>query len=119
MSGGDLQKQIYVGIATHDYPLIEGAMELIKKYNVPKEKYEFQMLYGVRTHMAQKIANSGHRMRVYVPYGADWFPYSIRRLAENPFMALHITKAIFMDPLSARAKNLGHLIGALKPETMS
>lgn len=90
-----LQNKIYVGIATHDKPLIEGAYELIKKYNVPKNMYEFQMLYGVTPKLRQSIVDDGHLMRIYVPFGKDWFGYSTRRLKENPKMASHIIKAIF------------------------
>ncbi len=90
-----LQNKIYVGIATHDKPLIEGAYELIKKYNVPKNMYEFQMLYGVTPKLRQSIVDNGHLMRIYVPFGKDWFGYSTRRLKENPKMASHIIKAIF------------------------
>ena len=87
--------KIHVGIATHDKPLIEGAYRLIKKYNVPKNMYEFQMLYGVTPKLRESIVNDGHTMRVYVPYGKKWFNYSTRRLKENPRMASHIIKAIF------------------------
>jgi proline dehydrogenase len=90
-----LKNKIYVGIATHDKPLIEGAYNLIKKYNVPKNMYEFQMLYGVTPGLRESIVNAGHTMRVYVPFGKQWFGYSTRRLKENPKMASHIIKAVF------------------------
>lgn len=89
------QNKIYAGIATHDKPLVEGAYKLIKKYNVPKNMYEFQMLYGVTPKLRQSIVEKGHLMRIYVPFGKDWFGYSTRRLKENPKMASHIIKAIF------------------------
>lgn len=87
--------KIRVGIATHDKPLIKGAYNLIKKYNVPKDLYEFQMLYGVTPKLRESIVNAGHTMRVYVPFGKQWFGYSTRRLKENPKMASHIIKALF------------------------
>jgi len=90
------QKGVYPGIATHDKPVVEGAYRLIEKYKVPKDKYEFQMLYGVTPHLRQKIVDDGHRMRVYVPFGKEWFGYSTRRLKENPKMASQIIKAIFV-----------------------
>lgn len=90
------QKGIYPGIATHDIPLVEGAYKLIEKYNVPKDKYEFQMLYGVTPSLRKSITDKGHRMRVYIPYGKDWFAYSTRRLKENPRMANDIIKALFV-----------------------
>jgi len=89
------KNHVYAGIATHDKPVIEGAYELIKKYNVPKNMYEFQMLYGVTPGLRQSIIDNGHVMRVYVPFGKEWFGYSTRRLKENPKMANHIIKAIF------------------------
>jgi proline dehydrogenase len=89
------RNKIHVGIATHDKPLIEGAYKLLKKYNVPKEMYEFQMLYGVTPKLRESIVNEGHAMRVYVPFGKQWFGYSTRRLKENPKMASHIIKALF------------------------
>jgi len=89
------KNNIYVGIATHDKPLIEGACRLIEKYNVPDTKYEFQMLYGVTPKQRDRIVAEGHKMRIYVPFGKQWFGYSTRRLKENPKIASHIIKAIF------------------------
>ncbi len=90
------KNKIFVGIATHDKPVIDSACELIRKYNVPKNMYEFQMLYGVTPRLRQTIVDAGHAMRVYVPFGKKWFGYSTRRLKENPKMASHIMKAIFV-----------------------
>jgi proline dehydrogenase len=89
------KNKIHVGIATHDKSLIEGAYKLIEKYKVPERMYEFQMLYGVTPSLRQSIVDAGHKMRVYVPFGKQWFGYSTRRLKENPKMASHIIKAIF------------------------
>lgn len=89
-------KGMYPAIATHDKPLVEGALKLIAKYKVPKERYEFQMLYGVTPELRRSIVDGGHTMRVYVPFGKDWFGYSTRRLKENPKMATHIIKALFV-----------------------
>jgi proline dehydrogenase len=89
------KNKIYVGIATHDRPLVEGAYKLIQKYNVPHNMYEFQMLYGVTPGLRDSIVSKGHTMRVYVPFGKQWFGYSTRRLKENPKMASHIIKAVF------------------------
>ena len=87
---------IYPGIATHDKPLVDGAYKLIEKYKVPKDRYEFQMLYGVTPELRKSIVDAGHRMRVYVPFGEQWFAYSTRRLKENPKMAMLIIKALFV-----------------------
>lgn len=89
------QNKIYVGIATHDKPLVDGAYKLIEKYNVPNNMYEFQMLYGVTPELRKSIVDKGHTMRVYVPYGKQWFAYCTRRLKENPKMAGMIIKALF------------------------
>lgn len=90
------QTKMYAGIATHDKPLVEGAYRLIEKYNLPKTGYEFQMLYGVTPDLRKSIIEKGHAMRVYVPFGKQWFGYSTRRLKENPKMASHIIKALFI-----------------------
>lgn len=90
-----LKNGVYVGIATHDKPLVEGAYKLIEKYNAPKNMYEFQMLYGVTPELRKSITTKGHTMRVYVPFGKQWFGYSTRRLKENPKMASLIIKALF------------------------
>jgi len=90
------QQGIYPGIATHDVKLVEGAYQLIEKYKVPNDKFEFQMLYGVTPGLRQSIIDKGYRMRVYVPFGEKWFAYSTRRLKENPRMAQDIIKGIFI-----------------------
>ncbi len=89
-------KGMYPGIATHDKKLIEGAYQLIDKYKVDKNNYEFQMLYGVTPELRKSIVDAGHRMRVYVPFGEQWFAYSTRRLKENPNMVWLIIKALFV-----------------------
>jgi proline dehydrogenase len=83
----------YVGIATHDKPLIDAAYTRIKEQNIAKEKFEFQMLLGVREDLRDKINSDGYKIRIYVPYGKDWYAYSVRRLKENPSVAGHIVKS--------------------------
>lgn len=90
-----LDHNMYVGIATHDKQLVEKALEIIKERKIDKTKYEFQMLYGVTPELRSSIVKQGHKMRVYVPFGKDWFGYSTRRLKENPKMASLIVKALF------------------------
>lgn len=85
----------YVGIATHDKYLVDNALQLIAERHLDKSKYEFQMLYGVTPELRESIVRQGHKMRVYVPFGKDWFGYSTRRLKENPKIASHIIKALF------------------------
>jgi proline dehydrogenase len=84
----------YVGIATHDEFLVQGACALIERYQVPRDRYEFQMLLGVEAELRRILIAAGHRLRVYVPYGEDWYPYSIRRLRENPEVARHVMRAM-------------------------
>ena len=91
-----LKNGVYAGIATHDKPLVEGAYRLIGQYQVPRDRYEFQMLYGVTPELRRSIVENGHVMRVYVPFGKEWFGYSTRRLKENPKIATHIIKALFI-----------------------
>lgn len=90
------ENKMYAGIATHDKYLVEESKKMIQEMNIPKNMYEFQMLYGVTPELRQSIVDEGHRMRVYVPYGKQWFGYSTRRLKENPKMAQHIIKALFI-----------------------
>jgi proline dehydrogenase len=91
-----LKNKIYVGIATHDKYLIDHAYALIDKYRVPDDLYEFQMLHGVTPDLRASVIARGHLMRIYVPFGEKWFGYSTRRLKENPKMASHIIKALFI-----------------------
>jgi proline dehydrogenase len=90
------RNKMYAAVATHDKYLVENAYRLIEKYNISKNMYEFQMLYGVTPDLRQSIVDKGHKMRVYVPFGKQWFNYSTRRLKENPKMAAEIIKALFI-----------------------
>lgn len=83
----------YVGIATHDKYLIDESYKLIKELNILKEKFEFQMLLGVREDLRDKINTDGYKIRIYVPFGKEWYAYSIRRLKENPSIARQIVKS--------------------------
>ena len=91
-----LKNDIFVGIASHDRYLVEQSMLLIKRLNISKEKYEFQMLYGVNPKLRKSIVEKGYTMRVYLPFGTQWFNYSTRRLKENPNMVWHILKALII-----------------------
>ncbi len=84
----------YVGIATHDDLLLEHGIAYVKQLGLARENYEFQMLLGVRPKRRDEIVAQGHRLRVYVPFGDQWYAYSTRRLKENPSMAAHVVKAI-------------------------
>jgi len=89
------ENNCYVGIATHDDHLVDGAYKLIKEFKKSPDQYEFQMLLGVRENLRERILKEGHRVRVYIPYGTHWYQYSIRRFKENPQMAGYIVKSIF------------------------
>jgi proline dehydrogenase len=90
-----LKQHSYVGFATHDAELIDAACRLVRQLKLRKEEYEFQMLLGVRPDLRSKILRDGHRLRVYVPFGKQWYQYSIRRFKENPQIAGYVLKALF------------------------
>lgn len=91
------ENQCYIGIATHDEELIQDALSYINSNKIEKDKYEFQMLLGVREKRRDEILSLGHNLRVYVPFGEDWYGYATRRLKENPNMASQIVKAMFYN----------------------
>jgi proline dehydrogenase len=74
----------YPGIATHDEAIIAHATQFVAEHRLPRDKFEFQMLYGVRRDLQERLAREGYRMRVYIPFGTQWYPYLMRRLAERP-----------------------------------
>ncbi len=84
-----------VGIATHDEWLIFKASTMVEELGVPPERYEFQMLHGVRPRLREIVRRAGHRVRVAVPFGPEWLPYSLRRLRKNPELAHHVIRAVF------------------------
>jgi proline dehydrogenase len=85
-----LSNHCFTGIATHDETLVFEAMKIIDKLELSKDKYGFQMLFGVQEKLRTIIHNHGHPIRVYVPFGKEWYAYSIRRIKENPQMANYI-----------------------------
>jgi len=85
----------YVGIATHDPWVIREARELIKRLGVPRERYEFQMLLGVRPDLRERLRAEGERLRIYVPFGEKWRVYCLRRFRENPEILRHVILALF------------------------
>jgi proline dehydrogenase len=90
-----LRRRAYVGIATHDDELIADAQRMIAELKLIPKEYEFQMLLGVRPELRSKITRDGHRLRIYVPFGKQWYQYSIRRFKENPQIAGNVLKALF------------------------
>jgi proline dehydrogenase len=92
----------YVGIATHDEWLIEEGERLVREAGRSPSEYEFQMLLGVRPQRGTELVDGGHRLRIYVPYGEEWYAYSLRRLQENPKIAGYIASDTFGRLLSSR-----------------
>jgi len=90
-----LDKGTYPAIASHDETILGEAFRYARERKIPPENFEFQMLYGIRNDLQQRIIDLGYRLRVYVPYGVAWYPYFMRRLAERPANALFIAKNVF------------------------
>ena len=90
-----LKSGVYHGIATHDPKMIEATLEFATAEKVPPDAFEFQMLYGIRRDLQQQLRKQGWGMRVYIPFGTEWYPYFMRRLAERPANALFVLKNLF------------------------
>ncbi|MFN4218098.1 MAG: proline dehydrogenase family protein [Candidatus Bipolaricaulia bacterium] len=86
------EKGVYPAIATHDEEIIRWAIDYIQKHEISRDRFEFQMLYGIRRDLQLKLAQEGYRVRVYVSYGTHWYPYFMRRLAERPANLLFLVK---------------------------
>lgn len=90
-----LKSGVYHGIATHDEKMIAATKEFARAEKVPADAFEFQMLYGIRSDLQRQLVKDGYRMRVYIPFGSEWYPYFMRRLAERPANAMFILKNLF------------------------
>jgi proline dehydrogenase len=88
------ERNAYVGIATHDERIVWEALRLIRRFGLARAQYEFQMLLGVEEELRRILLKAGHRLRVYVPYGEEWYAYSVRRLRESPQIAGYALKAM-------------------------
>ncbi|WP_421381206.1 proline dehydrogenase family protein [Bacillus salacetis] len=84
----------YTAVATHDDAMIEYTKQIVEEYNIPHDQFEFQMLYGIRVERQLELAKEGYKMRVYVPYGTDWYGYFMRRLAERPANVAFVLKGV-------------------------
>jgi proline dehydrogenase len=91
-----LERGAYAGIATHDDYLTKESEKLVSELNLTKDKYEFQMLLGVREWLRDELVAKGNKLRVYVPFGSRWYQYSIRRFKENPNVAGQVIKSMFV-----------------------
>lgn len=85
----------FAAVATHDENVIEHVKRFVKENNIPNSQFEFQMLYGIRTNLQQQLAKEGYTVRIYVPYGDDWYGYFMRRLAERPANVGFVVKSMF------------------------
>ncbi|RBW71249.1 proline dehydrogenase family protein [Bacillus taeanensis] len=85
----------YTAVATHDDAIIDYTKQLIKEHDIPHDQFEFQMLYGICVERQLQLAEEGYRMRVYIPYGKDWYGYFMRRLAERPANVTFVLKGVF------------------------
>jgi proline dehydrogenase len=90
-----LKSGVYHGLATHDEKIIEQAKAFATQEKIPRDAFEFQMLYGIRRDLQQQLIREGWGMRVYIPFGTEWYPYLMRRLAERPANALFIARNLF------------------------
>lgn len=90
-----LSSGVYHGIATHDPKMIDATIDFATREGIGKEKFEFQMLYGIRRDLQRQLSRDGYNMRVYVPYGKHWYPYFMRRLAERPSNIWFVMKNMF------------------------
>jgi proline dehydrogenase len=88
------ERKAYVGIATHDEQLVFEALRLVRRFGLTPAQYEFQMLLGVEEELRRILLKAGHRLRVYVPFGDQWYAYSVRRLRESPQIAGHALRAL-------------------------
>jgi proline dehydrogenase len=89
-----MKSGVYHGLATHDERIINQAKDFASREKLPRDSFEFQMLYGIRRDLQQSLVGDGWRMRVYIPFGTEWYPYYMRRLAERPANVLFILKAL-------------------------
>ncbi|MBT9282477.1 MAG: proline dehydrogenase family protein [Hydrogenibacillus schlegelii] len=85
----------YAAVATHDERLIERVKAYVREAGIPRERFEFQMLYGIKESLLERLAREGYTARVYVPYGIDWYGYTMRRLAERPENAWFVLRSLF------------------------
>ena len=90
-----LKSGVYHGLATHDEAMIQAAIGFARSEKIAPDSFEFQMLYGIRRDLQQSLVKEGWRMRVYIPFGHEWYPYFMRRLAERPANALFVLRNLF------------------------
>ena len=99
-----LQRGNYPGIATHDEAMINATKRFATEHEISRDRFEFQMLYGVRRDLQDRLVREGYRMRVYVPFGTQWYPYLMRRLAERPANVAFITGNVIKEMVGKRRR---------------
>jgi proline dehydrogenase len=92
-----LRRGTYPAIATHDERMIQAALQVATAHGISPERFEFQMLYGIRRDLQSRLLRQGHRVRVYVPFGEEWYPYFMRRLAERPANVLFVAGSLLRE----------------------
>jgi proline dehydrogenase len=111
----------YPAIATHDPAMIELARSVARERQIASDRFEFQMLYGIRRDLQATLVKEGHRVRIYVPFGREWFPYFMRRLGERPANVMFVVRAILgaalTDFLNAQTHPSAGRLSALLPPT--
>ena len=86
---------VFCGIATHDEAIVNDLCHFVKVHRIEKSAFEFQMLYGIRRDLQRRLVAKGYGVRVYIPFGTEWYPYFMRRLAERPANVLFLAKNFF------------------------
>jgi len=103
-----LDGRFFPAVATHDPAMQEYAKQLIRERKIPPEKYEFQMIYGVRRDLQEQVVREGHALRVYVPFGTEWCPYFMRRLAERPANCWFVVRSLVAEGMKPRMNTDKH-----------
>jgi len=122
---------VFCGIATHDEAIVNELCRFVREQGVAKNAFEFQMLYGVRRDLQRRLAAEGFGVRVYIPFGTEWYPYFMRRLAERPANVLFLAKNFFKklgwwswvkttaDPCGMTNKRTGNCKGGMRGPSTS
>jgi proline dehydrogenase len=97
-----LRTGTYPALATHDVAIIEGAIRVAREDGIERDRFEFQMLYGIRRDLQERLVRAGYRVRIYVPYGREWYPYFMRRLAERPANVGFLLRSVLREGRSRR-----------------
>lgn len=106
----------YPAIATHDDRMIDATLEYAESEGINQDRFEFQMLYGVRRDLQEELVEQGFNVRVYVPFGEAWYPYLMRRLAERPANLMFMVRSVLKESPLSRGRNNGARNGARSPE---